>query len=472
MPFPTDFLWGGATAANQFEGAYDLDGKGPSTADVMTAGVRGLRQREVTDGVLPDRFYPSHKASDHYHHYAEDIALLAEMGFTTYRLSVAWTRIFPQGDETEPNEAGLAFYDRIFDELEKHGIEPLVTISHFETPLGLQKYGSWAGREVVDHYVRYAHTLLERYRGRVRYWLTFNEINAMCTMPWVAAGVASQDEGVRMRAAYHQFLASARTVQLAHRIDPDNKVGMMYAGHFAYPASPKPADVIATMEFMQKMLFYCDVQCRGEYPPSKLRELDRLGIELPVQAGDLETLKAGTVDFLSYSYYFTHVTGENTQGIFKGLNGIETGYRNDRIERSEWGWGIDPEGLRYSLNLLWDRYRLPLMIVENGLGAVDTLEPDGTVHDPYRIAYLRAHLLELRKAIEVDGIPVLGYTSWGPIDLVAASTGEMSKRYGFVYVDVDDAGHGTFQRIRKDSFAWSQRVIATNGASLAEPIAS
>ena len=468
MAFPNGFLWGGATAANQCEGAFDVDGKGLSTADVMTAGAHGVKRR-ITPELEPGTYYPSHAAIDHYHRFREDIALFAELGFTCYRFSVNWTRIFPQGDEEEPNEAGLAFYDGILDELERHGIEPVVTISHFETPLGLvEKYGSWENRAVVDCYLRYARTLFERWRGRVHLWLTFNEINCMSTQPWVAAGIASEDEGVRMRAAYHQLLASARATQMAHAIDPANRVGAMYAGHFAYPASPDPADVIGTMRFMQRMLFYLDVMCLGAYPPYKLRELERQGIELPVCAGDAETLAAGTVDFVSYSYYNTHVTGAKTRGIIKGMNGLDTGYKNPYLNRSDWGWTIDPTGLRYSLNLLYERYRRPLMIVENGLGAVDTVEEDGSVHDPYRIAYMRDHLLELQRAIEHDGVPVMGYTMWGPLDIVSASTGEMKKRYGVIYVDVDDRGQGTFNRSRKDSFAWYQRVIATNGASLHE----
>ncbi|HIU05246.1 MAG TPA: family 1 glycosylhydrolase [Candidatus Coprousia avicola] len=468
MAFPNGFLWGGATAANQCEGAFDVDGKGLSTADVMTAGAHGVKRR-ITPELEPGTYYPSHAAIDHYHRFREDIALFAELGFTCYRFSVNWTRIFPQGDEEEPNEAGLAFYDGILDELERHGIEPVVTISHFETPLGLvEKYGSWENRAVVDCYLRYARTLFERWRGRVHLWLTFNEINCMSTQPWVAAGIASEDEGVRMRAAYHQLLASARATQMAHAIDPANRVGAMYAGHFAYPASPDPADVIGTMRFMQRMLFYLDVMCLGAYPPYKLRELERQGIELPVCAGDAETLAAGTVDFVSYSYYNTHVTGAKTRGIIKGMNGLDTGYKNPYLNRSDWGWTIDPTGLRYSLNLLYERYRRPLMIVENGLGAVDTVEEDGSVHDPYRIAYMRDHLLELERAIEHDGVPVMGYTMWGPLDIVSASTGEMKKRYGVIYVDVDDRGQGTFNRSRKDSFAWYQRVIATNGASLHE----
>lgn len=465
MAFPKGFLWGGATAANQIEGGYDEGGKGLSTADVMTVGGKGIRRR-ITEKLEPETYYPSHRAIDHYHHYKEDIALFAEMGWNCYRLSVSWPRIFPNGDEMTPNKAGLAFYDDLIDELLAKGIQPLVTISHFETPMGLKKYGFWEGREVVDCYVRYAKTLFEHFQGRVKLWLTFNEINCMSTQPWVSAGIASEDEQVRMTAAYHQFLASAKAVQLAHQIDPENKVGMMYCGHFAYPNTCKPDDVIGTMNFMHKMMFYCDVQCRGVYPPYKLKEFERLGIILPVQPGDSEELKRGTVDFISYSYYMTHVTGEKTRGIFKGLNGIDTGYKNPYLERSEWGWGIDPQGLRYSLNLLYDTYQLPVMVVENGLGAVDMPEADGSIHDDYRIDYLRRHIAEMKKAVELDGVPVMGYTAWGPIDLIALSTGQMSKRYGFIYVDMDENGNGSLERRRKDSFYWYRKVVKSNGEEL------
>ena len=466
MGFPKDFLWGGATAANQCEGAYQEDGKGLSTADVMCLGAHGVK-RKITKQIEENEYYPSHKAIDFYHHYKEDIALFAEMGFRVYRMSINWTRIFPNGDEEQPNEKGLAFYDRIIDELEKYHIEPLITISHFETPLALQKYGSWANRIVVKHYLRFAEILFKRYKGRVHYWLTFNEINCMSTQPWVSGGIESDDESIRMTAAYHQLLASAKAVIMAHHIDSENKVGMMYAGHFAYPNSCNPNDVIATMDFMHKMLFYCDVQCRGYYPAYKKQELQRLNIKLPIMQGDLDDLKNGTVDFVSYSYYCTHVTGEKTKGIMKGMNGLDTGYKNQFLPKSDWGWTIDPQGLRYSLNLLYDRYQLPVMIVENGLGAIDQLEK-GEVHDDYRISYLKTHLKELEKAIMLDGVDVMGYTMWGPIDLIAASTGEMKKRYGFIYVDVDDYGNGTYQRYKKDSFYWYQKVIQTNGEYIHE----
>lgn len=465
MPFPKNFLWGSATAANQIEGAVTEGGKGLSTADVMTVGGHGVKRR-ITPILEPGAYYPSHVAIDHFHRYKEDIALFAEMGWNCYRMSISWPRIFPNGDETQPNEQGLAFYDNVIDELLAHNIQPLVTISHFETPLGLKKYGFWKNRQLIDLYLRYATTLFEHFKGRVKLWLTFNEINCMSTQPWVAGGIDSEDESVRMTAAYHQFLASAQAVQAAHAIDPENKVGMMYCGHFAYPNSCNSNDVIGTMNFMHQMLFYSDVQCRGYYPRYKLRELERQGITLPIHPGDLDELKRGTVDFISYSYYMTHVTGEKTQGILKGLNGLDTGYKNPYLERSAWGWAIDPQGLRYSLNLLYDRYQIPVMIVENGLGAVDTVEPDGSIHDDYRINYLRRHIQEMKKAIELDGVPVMGYTSWTPIDSIALSTGQMSKRYGFIYVDLDENGNGTLERRRKDSFYWYKKVVSSNGEDL------
>ena len=466
MPFPKGFLWGGATAANQCEGAWDVDGKGPNTADVMTAGSATV-ERRITDGIVPGERYPSHVAIKHYERYAEDIALFAEMGFNVYRMSINWARIFPNGDDAEPNEAGLAHYDKVFDECHKHGIEPLVTISHYETPLGLQKYGSWAGRECIDCYARYAETILRRYKGKVKYWLTFNEINCMSIASWTAAGIPlDASEETRMTAAYHEFLASAKVVQLAHQIDPANKVGMMYGGMFSYPNTCDPKDVAANEAFMHKMLFYPDVMCRGYYPAYKLREFERMGFELPAHPGDAETLRAGTVDFLSYSYYFTMVCGQRTGSNLLECGSVNTGYTNPYIPATPWGWSIDPYGLRYSLNLFYDRYQIPLMVVENGLGTYDTVEPDGSIHDSYRIDYLREHIKAMKEAVELDGVDLMGYTWWGPIDIISAGTGEMRKRYGFIYVDADDEGNGTYDRSRKDSFYWYKKVIASNGEDL------
>jgi 6-phospho-beta-glucosidase len=466
MSFPENFLWGGATAANQCEGAYLTDGKGLSTADVMTAGDVHT-PREITDGILPGKNYPSHVAIDHYGHFEEDIDLFGEMGFKVYRMSINWTRIFPNGDEEEPNEEGLRHYDQVFDRCKKNGIEPLVTISHYETPLGLQKYGSWTNRKVVDFYLRYCETLFRRYQGKVKYWLTFNEINCMSMAPWTAGGVPNDaDEQTRMTAAYHQLLASAKAVKLAHEINPEFQVGMMYAGIFSYPNSCDPEDIEADRDFMHQMTFYCDVQARGYYPAYMLKRFERLGIQLPAKDGDAEALMEGTVDFISFSYYFTLVAGKKTAAAGMDCGNITTGYTNPYLPVTDWGWTIDPKGLRSALNYLYDRYQLPLMVVENGLGAYDTLEADGQVHDPYRIDYLREHIKEMKKAVEIDGIPLMGYTTWGCIDIVSAGTGEMKKRYGFIYVDADDECKGTMKRYRKDSFYWYQKVISSNGEDL------
>lgn len=466
MSFSKDFLWGGATAANQCEGAYLDEGKGLNTADVMTAG-DAQTERQITDGVIEGKNYPSHVAIDHYHYFKEDIALFAEMGFKTYRMSISWGRIFPNGDDTEPNEAGLKHYDEVFDECLKYGIEPLVTLSHYETPLNLLKYGTWTNRKVVDFFVKYCETVFNRYNGKVKYWLTFNEINSMSMSPWMAGGVSlDADEQTRMTAAYHQFIASAKAVKMAHELNPEMKVGMMYGGLFSYANTCDPKDVMANDKFMKEMLFYPDVQCRGYYPAYKLKEFERKGITLPKLEGDDETLLEGKVDFLSYSYYFSMVCGQETKGFSVDCGSMNTGYSNPYLPTTDWGWTIDPMGLRYSLNLFYDRYQLPLMIVENGLGAYDKVEDDGSIHDPYRIDYLREHIAEMKKAVEIDGVELLGYTPWGCIDIVSAGTGEMKKRYGFIYVDVDDEGNGTFNRSRKDSFYWYKKVIQSNGENL------
>lgn len=463
MAIPKDFLWGGATAANQCEGAWQEDGKGISVEDVITAGAHKVL-RKITDKVEEGIYYPSHRAIDHYHRFEEDIALFAGMGFKCYRFSIAWTRIFPNGDELEPNEAGLAHYDKVIDCCRSHGIEPLITISHYEMPMGLTVDGAWTNRKLVDCYVRYCDTLFKRYKGKVRYWLTFNEINLIGLSTWKCGGMRNPSEQQIATAAFHQFIASAKAVQLAHAIDPENKVGMMFGGVFSYPNSCDPDDVERNMEYMHEALYYCDVQCRGTYPRYKLKDFERKGIELPVQEGDLEELKRGKVDFLSYSYYFTLVCGKNTP--MPPAPRFRTDYDNPYLKSSDWGWLIDPKGMRYTLNLMYDLYQIPVMVVENGFGANDVLEADGSVHDPYRIEYFCEHIRELKKAIEIDGIPVMGYTTWGCIDLVSAGTGEMKKRYGFVYVDIDDEGNGTGTRYIKDSYDWYRKVIESNGENL------
>ena len=477
MPFPKDFLWGGATAANQFEGGYDCDGKGLSDADMLTNGTH-LSPRRITKTTEENCYYPNRTASDFYHHYKEDIALMAEMGFKVYRMSIAWSRIFPTGEESEPNEAGLAFYDAVFDELHKYGIEPLVTLSHYEMPLHLtEKYNGWADRHVIDLFEKYVRTVVTRYRGKVKYWLTFNEINCG-TLPlgnYMSLGIRNEgtdnflhqvdDFQIRYQALHHQLVASANAVLAAHEIDPECKVGNMIAMMPVYPLTPDPKDQLKAQKDWRLHQWYCaDVQCRGAYGSYCIPFWKENGIELNITEEDRRILKEGTVDFYSLSYYQTNCVTVHDQATVSG--NLLGGAKNPYLETSDWGWQIDPDGLRFTVNEIYDRYQLPIIIVENGLGAKDHLEADGTVHDPYRIDYLRRHIEAMRATIELDNVPLFGYTWWGCIDLVSASTGEMAKRYGFIYVDCDDYGKGSFRRYRKDSFYWYQKAIQSNGEDL------
>lgn len=488
MSFPSNFLWGGATAAHQFEGGYDEGGKGLITADCIVGG-DGIHniQRQVTytlpDGSagsvpifpaqdLPDnaqfaclegKFYPTHEASDDYHRYKEDIALMAEMGFKCYRTSINWGRIYPNGDG-EVNEEGLKFYDNLFNECLKYNIQPVITLFHFETPVALANQGGWTNRKTMDAYVTYCKTVINRYKDHIKYWMTFNEIGNMEFLPLFAGGMTKFDAASRAIASYHQFLASAKVVEYAHSIDPTLKIGMMIASKAIYPLTSSPQDALLQMDEERSVYFYCDVQCNGKYPAYKLKEYERKNITLPIQDGDLETLEKGTVDYIGFSYYSSScVSSDPSQNTTSG--NMTTSVINPYLEKSEWGWQIDPDGLRLVLNDMTDRYHLPLFIVENGLGALDTVE-EGKVYDTYRIDYLKKHIIAMKQAIELDGIDIIGYTPWGCIDLVSAGTGEFRKRYGFVYVDKNDDGTGTLNRIKKDSFAWYQHVIETNGEEL------
>lgn len=469
------FLWGGAVAAHQLEGAWNLGGKGISIADVMTAGANGV-DREITDGIEERRYYPNHTAIDFYHHYKEDVALLAEMGFRCFRTSIAWSRIFPNGDEEKPNEDGLRFYDELFDELLKYHIEPIITLSHFEMPFGLvKKYGGWKNRKLIEFFVRFAVTVMERYHYKVKYWMTFNEINnqAMTWMKWSGwtnAGILYPEETdpfyTLFQAVHYQMTASARVVMEGHRINPEFQMGCMLAMIPVYPYSCAPGDVLAAQKAMEHRLFYFgDLHVFGEYPAYIKTYIAEKGYMLDIQKKDLEYLRQGCVDYIGFSYYMSQtVSASEKEGSRKSPYGYYL-VKNPYVEASDWGWQIDPEGLRYSLNLLYQRYHVPLFIVENGFGAYDKVEEDG-IHDPYRIAYLKAHIQEMKKAIEKDGVPVMGYTPWGCIDLVSAGTGEMEKRYEFIYVDLDNQGKGTGKRLKKDSFEWYRRVIQSNGTML------
>lgn len=461
--FPEGFLWGGAVAANQLEGAYKADGKGLSTADVSPYGIMSPPDESMTAYNL------YHDGIDFYHKYKEDIALFAEMGFKAFRLSIAWTRIFPNGDETEPNEKGLAFYDNLFDELKKYNIEPVVTISHYEMPLALVKnYGGWKNRKVVEFYEHFARTVFTRYKDKVKYWMTFNEINVILHAPFTGGGLLFEEgenqKNAQYQGAHHQFIASALAIKAGHEIIPGSQIGCMIASMVTYPYTSKPEDMFAAMQQDRQTLFFSDVQARGSYPGYMKRFFRDNNIEIVMEEGDEQLLKDGTVDYIGFSYYMSFVASTDPEHQKTSGNLLE-GVKNPYLASSEWGWQIDPKGLRIVLNQLHDRYQKPLFIVENGLGAVDTLSTDGTVEDDYRIDYLQSHLEEVREAIE-DGVELIGYTSWGPIDLVSASTAELRKRYGYIYVDRDSEGKGTNNRIKKKSFHWYKEVIETNGESL------
>ncbi|AUB51681.1 glycoside hydrolase family 1 protein [Enterococcus mundtii] len=473
MSFPKNFLWGGATAANQCEGAWAVNGKGDSISDHNRAGNREMGKRRTFDLVIDETkyYYPSHTAIDFYHRYKEDIALFAEMGFKAYRLSIAWTRIFPNGDEEQPNEEGLKFYDAVFDELHKYGIEPIVTISHFELPFHLGKtYDGFLDKRTIEYYERYATTLFERYKSKVKYWLTFNEINfGVLEHGKQINGLFNRTytETEKYQALHNVFLASARAVIAGHKINPDFQIGCMLAYITMYPKTCHPLDVLKTQQMNDRLNYFCgDVQVKGAYPYYMKRYFEKEKIEVDITEEDLAFLKEGVVDYYTFSYYMSTCIADdlNTRSDKSGGN-LFGGVANEYLETSEWGWQVDAVGLRYTLNQIYSRYEIPVMVVENGLGAVDKIEPDGSIHDDYRIDYLAQHIQEMGKAID-DGVDLIGYTSWGCIDLISAGTGEMSKRYGFIYVDRDDEGKGTLARSPKKSFYWYQKVIATNGESV------
>lgn len=474
MAFRNDFLWGGATAANQVEGGWKEGGKGLANVDLMPHGSTryetGLGHADIHSpkkGVN----YPSHEAVDMYHHYKEDIAMFGEMGMKTYRFSIAWTRIFPDGDEAEPNEEGLRYYDDLIDTCLEYHIEPLVTICHFDTPMGLvEKYGGWRSRKMIDAFLKLCRVLFTRYKGKVKYWLTFNEINMILHFPFVAAGLqfekGENEVQTEITAVHHELVASALATKLAHEIDPLNKIGCMVAAGQYYPETCNPADNLKALADNREVYMFIDVQARGHYPAYGLKWIEAHHAVIPFETGDEEILAAYPVDFISLSYYSSRVSTADPQKGKQTESNIFASAVNPYLETSAWGWQIDPLGFRITLNELYDRYEKPLFVVENGLGAKDVVEKDGSIHDPYRIAYLRAHIQAMKEAVEKDGVDMMGYTTWGCIDLVSNGTGEMEKRYGFIYVDKDNSGKGTLKRIRKDSFYWYKKVISSNGEDL------
>ena len=477
MAFPEGFLWGGAVAAHQLEGGFDCDGKGLSCMDVTTSGDQ-THLRRFTGEEIPGENYPNREAIDFYHRYEGDIALMAEMGFKCFRTSIAWSRIFPNGDDEQPNEGGLAFYDRLFDCCLSHGIEPVITLSHFEMPLNLvNKYGGWRDRRCIDFFVKFATTCFERYKDKVTYWMTFNEINnqanydedyALLADSGIVAREGENRELTMYQAAHYELVASAKAVDVGHAINPDFEIGAMIAMCPIYPATCKPEDILMAQKAMERRYYYADVHVRGDYPANIVALWERKGYELDITAEDMVCIANGCVDYIGFSYYMSFAAegkGADVNPHYEYVEGRDL-VSNPNLKKSDWGWQIDPVGLRYALNWFTDMYDIPLFIVENGFGAYDKVEEDGSVHDPYRSDYLRAHIEQMKLAVEEDGVDLMGYTPWGCIDLVSAGTGQMDKRYGFIYVDKNDAGEGTLERSRKDSFAWYKHVIETNGEEL------
>ena len=496
MTLRKDFLWGGAVAAHQLEGGWNAGGKGPSVADVMTAGANGV-ERQITDGVIDGLNYPNHEAIDFYHRYKEDVKLFADLGLNCFRTSIAWTRIFPKGDELEPNEEGLQFYDDLFDECLANGIEPVITLSHFEMPYHLvTEYGGFRSRKLIDFFVRFAEVVMKRYKNKVKYWMTFNEINNQANFnrdfaPFTNSGLKFTDsdnrEQVMYQAAHYELVASAKVVELGHQINPDFEIGCMIAMCPIYPATCKPEDMMAATVAMQRRYWFADVHVRGHYPAYLKAYFNRKKFNLDITDEDLSALEKGCVDYIGFSYYMSfaikaqadqtdrvHLHGDiDEHGYQRELGAPAFDYledsdlvKNDYVKASEWGWQIDPMGLRWSMSWFYERYEKPLFIVENGFGAVDEVEPDGSIHDQYRIDYLEAHIKAMKDAVEFEGVDLMGYTPWGFIDLVSAGTGEMKKRYGMIYVDKDNEGNGTLDRSEKDSFAWYHDVIKSNGENL------
>lgn len=468
------FLWGGAVAAHQVEGGWRDGGKGINVSDIMTVGSHAS-PRKITPVIDENEFYPNHEAIDFYHRYKEDIALFKEMGFKCFRTSISWARIFPQGDEEQPNEAGLKFYDDLFDELLKNDIQPVITLSHFEMPYGLvTKYGGWRNRQLITFFERFARVCFERYKDKVKYWMTFNEINnqanyqsdiSVLTNSGILFQEGEDKEEIVYQASLYELIASAKAVKIAHDINPDFMVGCMMAMTPIYPYSCSPDDMLKAVGANHKRFWYLDVHARGKIPAYMQSFFKRKGYHLDITEEDIATLKDGCVDYIGFSYYMSFtIKGDGNE--YLDYNEATDLCDIPYISKTKWGWPIDAKGLRYTLNWLYDRYQLPTFIVENGFGAIDVLEDNNQVHDQYRINYLKEHIEQMKKAIEIDGVDVLGYTVWGCIDCVSFSTGEMKKRYGFIYVDKNNDGSGTLKRYKKDSFEWYKQVIASQGDKL------
>lgn len=488
--FPEDFLWGGAVAANQCEGAWLEDGKKPNVTDVMVGigtdalhpGIKWNKETNKWEMALkPDVKYLSHEGIDFYHTYKDDLKLMAGMGFKAFRTSISWGRIYPNGIEETPNEAGLKFYDDMFDTMIELGMEPVITLSHYETPLYLlTEFGGWTNRKMIAIWEKYVRTVFQRYKGKVKYWMTFNEINNIFRMPFAAGGILDvnpedTNEPIKgltkkdiYQACHYTFVANALTVKACHEIDPEAKIGCMLSlsSCATYPNSCNPKDVIGALKYRRENLFFGDVMCRGEYPGYVNRIWEEEDCAPVVDEGDLDLLKKYPVEYMAFSYYRSAVytSGKEMKGDTGGAVGTDNPYLKGKSP-APWSWPIDPEGIRYVCNELTDRYQLPLFIVENGLGLDENLDESGNIDDPDRIKYLEDHLKQIHEAI-LDGCNVIGYLYWGPIDIVSAGTGEMKKRYGFVYVDKFNNGEGTLKRSIKKSYYRYKEIIETKGSCI------
>lgn len=475
MKLRKDFLWGGSIAAHQCEGAWNVDGKGIGIMDLVTSGSYEV-PREICKDIEDGKRYPSHEGIDFYHRFKDDIALFGEMGFKALRISIDWSRIYPNGDDEEPNKKGIEYYQSVVDELLKNGIEPIVTLYHFEMPVNLvRKYGSWTNRKVIDFYLKYCKTMFEALKGKVKYWVTFNEMNhidpqteASDIFTYIIAGLKFSEMVEKKQTlatiGYNMTLAGGKAVELAHEIDPNNKVGCVFGLTPVYPINCNPVNVMNAFKEMDRDFYQIDAMCNGCFPKYKLKEYKDSDIQLEISNEDKESFYNGKLDFIGVNYYSTSVA--HYEGDDNGEETLFGGVQNPYLEKSKWGWSIDPIGLRYLLNYVYRRYELPIIVSENGLGAMDKVEADGSINDDYRIDYLNQHLIQLKKAAEEDGVECFGYLMWGPIDLVSATTGEMKKRYGFIYVDKQDDGTGDYSRKKKKSFDWYKEVIESNGESL------
>ncbi|MGM0340627.1 glycoside hydrolase family 1 protein [Enterococcus sp. AZ007] len=475
MKLSKDFLWGGSIAAHQLEGAYNEGGKGLNTMDLFTSGSYET-PRKITETLQDDQLYPSHTAIDFYHRYEEDIELFAEMGFRALRISIDWSRIFPNGDDPEPNKEGLEYYHKVLDKLIEKGIEPIVTLFHFELPVAIVKnYNSWLSRETIELYLKFVKTVVSEYKGKVTKWITFNEMNhidpqteASDIFTYILAGLEyskmTDKKQTLATLGYNMTLASVKAVKIIREIDPKNQAGCVFGLAPSYPKTCKPEDVLLSFQDTIRDFYQIDAMMLGEFPKYKLFEFKKNGIELEITEEDQAAFKEGILDFIGLNYYMSAVS--STEAEAKAQEALFGGEVNPYLEKSDWGWTVDPIGLRYLLNFVYRKYQKPIIICENGLGAVDQVAENGEVQDTYRIDYLQQHLSQLKKAVLEDGVECFGYLMWGPIDLVSASTGEMKKRYGFIYVDKQDDGSGDLSRSRKASYYWYQKLIETNGEEL------